>query len=120
MKHINDIFENIAKKANLNKTTTYKPKNRAKQKPSEKWFDHDCKRIRQELRLISNQKHKDPVDSELRLKHSELLKHYKNTLRQKKLDYYNNTLQKMEDTIDQGQFWSTWNGLNQCFPNCGL
>jgi len=38
------------------------------------------------LRFI--QKHKDQVNSELHLKHSELLKRYKNTLNLRRLDYY--------------------------------
>lgn len=60
--------------------------------------------------------HTDPVNTDLHLKHSELLKQYENTLRQKKLDYYNNTLQKIENTVDQGQFWSMWNRLNSTKP----
>ena len=48
------------------------------------WFDTECQNIRKQLRKLSNQKHRDALNPDLRLSYCETLKHYKLTLRTKK------------------------------------
>ena len=49
-------------------------KNKPKKPTDDNWFDADCKIIRKKLRTLSNQKHRDPNNGELRLHYCETLK----------------------------------------------
>ena len=79
---------------------------------SENWFDTECKNIRKNLRKLSNQKHNQPYNSDLHLKYCQTLKEYKNTLKQKKLKYLHKTLNDIEESVNQSQFWDLWNNLS--------
>ena len=45
-----------------------KTKKSFKASSNKKWFDRECRLKRHELRRVSNQKHRDPFNSELREK----------------------------------------------------
>ncbi len=49
-----------------------------------------CKRIRTTVRNLSNKKHRDPDNQDLRLQYHEALKVYKQTLKAKKKSIQNN------------------------------
>ncbi len=78
---LNRIFEVSATLSNL-KTTKIKAK---RPHASEKWFDNDCKRLRKEVRILSNQKHRDADNENILHLYHEKLKQYRNTLRKKKV-----------------------------------
>ncbi len=80
VKDINYIFEKSAKLSKL------KTKNGQKQilKNDKNWFDQTCQTIRKNLRTLSNQKHNDPNNAEIRHLYCATLKQYKHTLRTKK------------------------------------
>ena len=62
-------------------------KNRAKMKPvsNKKWLDKEYRFKKHELRKISNQKHRDPLNANLREQyHDYTLKAYKKLLNKKK------------------------------------
>ena len=51
---------------------------------NKKWFDRECQLKRHELRKLSNQKHRDPLNSELREKFHKTLNDYKKLLDSKR------------------------------------
>ena len=61
-------------------------KNRKKLKPlsNKKWFDKECRFKKHELRKISNLKHKDPLNANLREQCHDTLTEYKKLLNKKK------------------------------------
>ncbi len=83
VKYINYIFEKSAK---LSKLKTKNWKNQILKK-DKKWFDQTCQTIRKNLRTLSNQKHNDPNNAEIRHLYCATLKQYKHTLRTKKAQY---------------------------------
>ena len=56
---------------------------------NKKWFDRECRpRLkRHELRTLSNQKHRDPLNSELREKFHKTLNDYKKVLDSKRKEF---------------------------------
>ena len=53
-------------------------KRRCKISLNKKWFDKECRYKRHELRKLSNQKHRNPLNSTLRKEYRNVLKQYKN------------------------------------------
>ena len=106
---MNNIFNHTASISFL-KTTNRTHKN---SQENEKWVDRDCKAIRKNVRLLSNQKHRHPNDPGLRLSYFNELIKYKNTLRKKREQFTQNQLKKIEESIDSNNFWNNWNTLNK-------
>ncbi len=79
VKDINYIFYKTAQRSDM---TILKPKK--KKLDTDRWFDLDCKTLRKKLRNLSNQKHRQPENQDLRLHYCEALRQYKATLRRKK------------------------------------
>ncbi len=92
---LNNILYKTAQKSNL---TTVKPKK--KRLDTDKWFDLDCKALRKNLRNLSNQKHRQPDNPDLRLHYCEALKQYKATLRRKKAQFLQNQFEEIEKSIN--------------------
>lgn len=103
---INNIFNQLAFMCNLKKSSKKKPKNN-----NEKWFDKECKTIRTTLRELSNKKHRDPDNQELRHQYQEALKQYKQTIRSKKAQLTEQLFNAMEESINNSNFWENWNNL---------
>uniref|UniRef100_A0A3B1JC70 ribonuclease H n=1 Tax=Astyanax mexicanus TaxID=7994 RepID=A0A3B1JC70_ASTMX len=106
---INSIFHIASSMAELQKIKR-KP---GKKMKKEKWYDYECQSIRKELRKLSNLKHRQPEDQDLRKKYFDTLKQYKHSIRTKKLNYTNKTLRDIEDSIEHNQFWEMWNNLSK-------
>ncbi|XP_037603419.1 uncharacterized protein LOC119475038 isoform X2 [Sebastes umbrosus] len=106
---INNIFDNVANLSNLKKSHHH----RSKQPANEKWFDTDCKHLRKTLRSLSNQKHRQPDDPELRLQYWETLKLYRRTLRTKREQHAQHQLDIMEESIDSNTFWKKWHSFSK-------
>ena len=62
---------------------------------NKKWFDKECRFKRHTVRKIENKKHKDPQNLNLRNSYHEVLKDYKNTLRLKKDEFYQQKLNEL-------------------------
>ncbi len=109
VKDINYIFEKSAKIYNL------KTKNGQNQilKTDKNWFDQTCQTIRKNLRTLSNQKHNDPNNAEIRHFYCATLKQYKHTLRTKKAQYTQKQLTIIEKSVNTNQFWDNWNNLKK-------
>ncbi len=89
---LNNILYKTAQKSNL---TTVKPKK--KRLETDKWFDLDCKALRKNLRNVSNQKHRQPDNPDLRLHYCAALKQYKATLRRKKAQFLLNQFEEIKN-----------------------
>ena len=64
---------------------TYK---RIKKSSKKKWFDCECRLKGHELRKLSNEKHRDPLNSELQERYHKTLNDYKKLLDTKKTGFH--------------------------------
>jgi len=110
---INNIFNKAAQKSELKKKGKKYTKNTPK---DEKWFDSDCKTLRKQLRKLSNLKHKEPNNTDLRTEYFSKLKIYKDTIRVKKQHHLTKSIEELEHSINQNQFWDMWNNLSTAKP----
>ena len=75
---------------------------------NKKWFDKECRFKKHELRKISNQKHRDPLNANLREQYHDTLRAYKKLLNKKKNEYYNSKITELEENAevsDKKRFW---------------
>ena len=95
------------------KIKTKRSRKRIRITSNKKCFDHELKR--HELRKLSNQKHRDPLNSELREKFHKTLNDYKKLLDSKRKEFQNEkTLQLDELALnpDKASFWSCLKSMN--------
>ena len=104
-------FQDILIDASKKSLKIRKKKNRCKitNVANKKWFDKECRFQRHELRKLSNQKHKNPTNQEIRNSYQTALRTYKRTLQNKKHEFQQN---KIEEIIratenDPKSFWKT-------------
>ena len=64
------------------------------------WFDKECRFQKHELRKISNQKHRDPLNANLREQYHDTLRAYKKLLNKKKNEYYNSKITELEENAE--------------------
>ncbi|KAL9982766.1 hypothetical protein ACROYT_G004864 [Oculina patagonica] len=82
---------------------------RIKKTSNKKWFDRECRLKRHELRKLSNRKHRNPLDPELRDKFHKTLNDYKKLIDSKRKKFQDEkTLQFDELALnpDKESFWS--------------
>ena len=94
---------------------TYK---RIKKSSNKKWFDCECRLKRHELRKVSNEKHRDPLNSEVRERYHKTLNDYKKLLDTKKRGFHKEkTLQLDELALnpDKASFWNCLNSMSDTF-----
>ena len=84
---------------------------------NKKWFDKECRLKRHKVRKLANQKHRDPLNLELRNEYHNALKIYKDTLKHKKELFHENKLKDLEraSETDSNLFWKT---LKNMSDNC--
>ena len=90
------------------KNQNYQKHKRIKSSSNKKWFNRECRFKRHELRKLSNQKHRDPLNSTLRKEYHAVLTQYKTLLYSKKNEYYNAKILELEDSAehtDTTKFW---------------
>ena len=79
-----------------------------KRKPNiipKKWFDRECRTKRVQLRHISNKKHRDPQNAEIRSEYHDRLKNYKSILSRKKESFINNKIAELTTAGNNQNFW---------------
>ncbi|CAB3996549.1 Hypothetical predicted protein, partial [Paramuricea clavata] len=76
---------------------------------NKKWFDKECRLKRHAVRKLANQKHRNPLDVNIRNQYHVTLKDYKNTLKIKKEDFHRQKLIELEKTASENpnSFWKT-------------
>ena len=107
--HLNTIFIHLAKESKLKISQTKK----SSMKQKERWFDKECAVSRQNLRKLSNRKHRNPNDLSGRLEYVQALNEYKKLLRVKKMHYMEGELNKIEKAINDNTFWKLWKNINR-------
>ena len=107
---VENILVSTAKRCLKIKTAK---KRRCKISSNKKWFDKGCRYKRHELRKLSNQKHRDPLNNTLREEYNNVLKQYKNLLKHKRNEYYSNKICELENTVEDSSNKSVWN----CFKS---
>ncbi len=63
--------------------------------------------------MLSNQKHREPQNADIRFLYSETLKLYKRTVRLKKQEYNHQQLAQIEERINTNNFWHPWKHLKK-------
>ena len=71
------------------KIRTTRRHKRTYSRSNKKWFDKECRLKRHELRKLSNEKHRDPLNTTLREKYHIVLQQYKKLPAHKRNEYYN-------------------------------
>ena len=82
-------------------------------KQKERWIDKECALSRQNLRKLSNRKHRNPGDLMGRLEYVRALKDYKRLLHVKEMYYMEGELNKIEKAINENTFWKLWKNMNR-------
>ena len=91
---------------------TYK---RIKKSSNKKWFDCECRLKRHELRKVSNETHRDPLNSELRKRYHNI---YKKLLDTKKRGFHKEKTIKLDELAlnpDKASFWNCLNSMSDNF-----
>ena len=96
LEKVEDILITTAKQCLKIKIS--KKHNRIKSSSNKKRFDRECRFKRNELRKLSNQKHRDPLNPILREEYHAVLTQYKTLLNSKKNEYYNAKILELEDS----------------------
>ena len=105
---VENILVSTAKRCLKIKTAK---KGRCKISSKKKWFDKECRYKRHELRKLSNQEHRDPLNNTLREEYHNVLKQYKNLLKHKRNKYYSNKICELDNTVENSSNKSFWNCL---------
>ena len=74
-----------------------------KSSSNKKWFDKECR-----LRKPSNQKHRDPLNANLRKIYTTVSTECKTMLCRKRTEYYNSKVTELEESTenpDKQRFW---------------
>ena len=97
------------------KIKTKRSRKRIRITSSKKWFDRECQLKRHELRKLSNQKHRDPLNSELREKFHKILNDYKKLLDSKRKEFQKEKTLQLDELAfnpDKVSFWSCLKSMN--------
>ena len=86
---------------------------------NKKWFDKECRLKRHTVRKLANQKHRDPLNCEIRKEYMMFLEFIKNTLKFKKEHFHQNKLQDLEraSESDPNSFWKTLKNTSDSYDN---
>ena len=90
------------------KIRTTRRHKRTYSRSNKKWFDKECRLKRHELRKLSNEKHRDPLNTTLCEKYQVVLQYKRN-------EYYNNKLSELEDTtynLDTKIYWNCFKSMD--------
>ena len=67
--------------------------------------------------ILSNQKLRNPSNTDVCLLYCDMLKLYTRTLKTKKAQYTLKQLTIIEESINTNKFWENWKNLNKTKPN---
>lgn len=109
--HVNMIYTTAAK--NSLKLKIIKRRKKLRPICEKKWFDFDCRKTRKELRNLSNKKHSDPSNTEIRTQYNKKLKDFKNLLRMKKHKFNEEKIEELENNASTTEFWKILKSSNE-------
>jgi len=77
------------------------------------WFDKDCALLRKNLNLLSNRKHRNPYDANLRHDYHTTRKAFKKLFKGKKLNHLNSQIEDLINHKDSHKFWDYLKSLKK-------
>ena len=87
---------------------------KSKRKPiTTKWFNYDCKTLRSSLKKLSNKKHRNPLDTELRKEYHVQNKTFKKLIKQKKQQFVDSKINELISNENNRKFWDTLKSMNE-------
>ena len=123
-RHIEDVNVSLDDAVNILTATgkcasikTKKSRKRIKATSNKKWFDRECRLKRHELRRVSNQKHRDSFNSDLREKFHKTLTDYKKLLDSKRKAFQTEKPLKLDElhvglNPNNASFWNCLKSMN--------
>ncbi len=78
-----------------------------------RWFDSDFKALRKKNKNISDQKHRQPENKDLRLLYCEAPRQYKTTLHRKTAQFLQDQFEEIEKSINSNKFWEKFQLLHK-------
>ena len=89
-------------------------KNWKKRNISNKWFDQDCQKLKQDVRKLGRRKHSDPYDNLLRVKYHEKLREFKGKCRSKRFLFWQTKFNEIEESLKYPKtFWKNWKNASE-------
>ena len=100
---IQEIFrqtaDNCLVKSNSKENTITSKNNKYKKKKKKKWYDTECKNVKNTIKRSAKRKHRNPLNEELREEHKNILKSYKRLCRFKQIGFWKNEKRKLKTRI---------------------
>ena len=92
----------------------YSSQNKCKRKPiTKKWFDYDSKTLRSSLKKLSNKKHHNPLDTEIRKEYHDQNKTFKKLIKHKKQQFFDSKVNELISKENNHRFWDTQKSMNE-------
>ena len=82
-------------------------------KISKKWFDNDCKLARRSLKVLSNKKHRNPHNKELRQEYHKSHRDYNKLIKLKKSVLLNTKIDNLINNKESHEFWHYLRSINE-------
>ena len=87
---------------------------KSKRKPiTKKWFDYDCKTLRSSLKKLSNKKHRNPLDTELRKEYHVQNKTFKKLENKQTQQFVDSKVNELISNENNRKFWDTLKSMNE-------
>ncbi len=118
-KKLEEVYT-IAADASLDRKTKKSNKSKHpfqhKQKPK-KWYDNECRNLKDHSRKLAILKQQQPTNIELRTRHSQALKEYKNMCSKKKYEFEQSQIHELDQmlTNDPTEFWKKWKSFGDTY-----
>ena len=92
----------------------YSSQDKCKRKPiTKKWFDYDSKTLRSSLKKLSNKKHHNPLDTEIRKEYHDQNKTFKKLIKHKKQQFFDSKVNELISKENNHRFWDTQKSMNE-------
>lgn len=116
VENINNIFLETAKMSLKIRHGKCRSHRRRIPVNNKKWFDKECNLTRVQLRKISNRKHRNPENEDIRKEYHDSLKTFKRLLKKKREDFQNSKVDELLNCESNSQ--NFWQILKSANDNC--
>ena len=89
-----------------------------KQKPK-KWFDNECRTLKNLCRKLAISKKQNPTDKETRARHAMVLKEYRQLCTKKRFEFEKKQVNQLDQMLseDHTEFWRKWKTFGDSYNN---
>ena len=88
-------------------------KNSKRKHSTQQWFDNECKTLRISLKRLSNKKHRNPLDTEIRKEYHLQNKTFKKLLKYKERLFFDSKINELVNNKNNDKFWDTLKSMNE-------